>query len=379
MVLTGVRSLRTMENEPPPDAGRKLKLDECFELFLSSGAFLQKENGDIFWGAGAAESLAKAPGSATAFYNPDFYLENPTPWKVFPHNGVMKSAEFKKTVHDCLQKPPVLIEVQKTEPVKDQFLAAFQTIQEKIEKAEIKKAVPFVATQMRGPQWSEQWSQLFINLLHNSHEGFLYGLWSGDQGILGCSPESLFTFTANGNELRTMALAGTRATKDIQENSLLSDEKERREHDFVVQDIREKLQNYGVLRVGATYEYSVGLLTHLRTDIRLETTSYIPRSSFNEWVRTFHPTAALGVYPKSFDWRLMKNWDAIPRQSFGAPFGISTVDGYMHAIVAIRNIQWQGCELMVGSGCGVVSESKFENEWQELKLKRESVLRRFML
>jgi isochorismate synthase EntC len=44
-------------------------------------------------------------------------------------------------------------------------------------------------------------------------------------------------------------------------------------------------------------------------------------------------------------------------------------------LVAIRNIQWQDEKIRLGSGCGIVKSSQIEREWQELKLKRESVKR----
>lgn len=368
-----------MENGPSPDAGQKLTPD-IIQLFMQSGAVLQKESGDIFWAAGPALSLPKAAENSTSFYNPDFYLNEAQPWKQFPYNGRMKISEFKKLI---LAQTETLVEgkkdIRREEPNQNLFMQHFNEIKNKIHSGEIQKAVPFIATELETSPEFKLWPHLFTSLLKNSHEGFIYGLWDSNSGILGCTPESLFTFVSNTNELKTMALAGTRATTEINENPLLNDEKERQEHDCVVQDICEKLKNYGTLRVGATYEHTVGALTHLRTDIRLETQDVIPSSTFQEWISTFHPTAALGVYPKSYNWRLIKKWDAKERKSFGAPFGISVDHSYAHAVVAIRNVQWKNNQLLVGSGCGVVADSQFEKEWQELKLKRDSVLRRFQL
>ena len=42
-------------------------------------------------------------------------------------------------------------------------------------------------------------------------------------------------------------------------------------------------------------------------------------------------------------------------------------------LVAIRNIQWDVDKTLLGSGCGIVSESKIEREWNELTLKRKAV------
>jgi menaquinone-specific isochorismate synthase len=77
----------------------------------------------------------------------------------------------------------------------------------------------------------------------------------------------------------------------------------------------------------------------------------------------------------------MKRWDHSPlRGRFGAPFGgfyreTASAELSQHCLVAIRNIQWQKTDVQLGSGCGIVPDSRLENEWDELKLKRESVKR----
>ena len=57
---------------------------------------------------------------------------------------------------------------------------------------------------------------------------------------------------------------------------------------------------------------------------------------------------------------------------FGAPFGVRH-GGAFHAVVAIRFVSWKGNDVCLPSGCGVIEDSVFESEWQELRLKRDSV------
>ena len=42
---------------------------------------------------------------------------------------------------------------------------------------------------------------------------------------------------------------------------------------------------------------------------------------------------------------------------------------------AAHGIAWQGDEVTLPSGCGIVGGSAFDHEWRELRLKREAVLR----
>jgi menaquinone-specific isochorismate synthase len=36
-------------------------------------------------------------------------------------------------------------------------------------------------------------------------------------------------------------------------------------------------------------------------------------------------------------------------------------------------VVWQGGQVLLPSGCGVIDESRLVNEWRELRLKRNSV------
>ena len=70
------------------------------------------------------------------------------------------------------------------------------------------------------------------------------------------------------------------------------------------------------------------------------------------------------------------------RNRFAAPFGvqypISVENGRSICLVALRNVQWDGAIVSVGAGCGIVSESHYEDELAELELKRNSVKKKTM-
>jgi anthranilate/para-aminobenzoate synthase component I len=42
-------------------------------------------------------------------------------------------------------------------------------------------------------------------------------------------------------------------------------------------------------------------------------------------------------------------------------------------LVAIRNVQWHGDTVRVGSGAGLLPESRLEREFEELRQKRDQV------
>jgi menaquinone-specific isochorismate synthase len=99
------------------------------------------------------------------------------------------------------------------------------------------------------------------------------------------------------------------------------------------------------------------------------------KMSFAEMVRRLHPTAALGVSPRTqAGERWLREADrGVKRRTFGAPFGIEREDLSALALVAIRNVQWHGDDVRVGSGAGMLPESQLEREFEELRQKRDQV------
>jgi len=54
-------------------------------------------------------------------------------------------------------------------------------------------------------------------------------------------------------------------------------------------------------------------------------------------------------------------------------------EGVFHAVVTIRGVHWDGEQVEIPSGCGVIEASRLVNEWRELELKRSAVKRSFNL
>jgi menaquinone-specific isochorismate synthase len=202
-----------------------------------------------------------------------------------------------------------------------------------------------------------------------AHPGlYVFGFWDQGEGVLGATPEVLFHLQEK--KLTTMALAGTSARVD--EARLLRDPKELKEHQLVVQDIKERLEKWGWVKLQETRLVEFGMLSHLQTPIEVE----IGDVGVEELVKRLHPTAALGVFPRNYG----LNWmQGLPYQEqrglFGAPIVFSISRSESIALVAIRCLQWSENGSQIGSGCGLVAASDLQKEWQELALKRESVFK----
>ena len=251
-----------------------------------------------------------------------------------------------------------------------------QTLQE-IHQGQLKKAVPVFFETTR---FTANIKALLYRLLTtHANQGMAYAFWSKTKTIMGRTPEYLFQKSALN--VHTHALAGT--ARDLRHN-LLSDPKERQEHEWVVRGIKNSLSTLGEISLLGPYIYSLGPIRHLRTDCTLKLKHDI---SFQKLCELLHPTPALGGFPKKQALDLLMKWEqktqfmedpegvkgwTSPRYSFGAPFGVALRDKAF-CLVAIRNAQFINGKVFVGSGCGLVQNSHLTTEWQELKQKREFI------
>lgn len=203
----------------------------------------------------------------------------------------------------------------------------------------------------------------------NFNSGLPYGLWNKNFGMIGSTPEILYHI--KGEELKTWALAGT-AKKGLEEE-LLNSKKDRHEHDLVIKDITEKMTPFvSAFEVKETQIHPFKNLVHLRTNIEGKVKQQI---DFTLLTNTFSPTAALGGYPKAEALSFLKGshyFQKYPQRYFGSAFGVIDKNEASF-VVAIRNVQWMDHELFIESGGGVVSESEFKKELEEIHLKRNTI------
>lgn len=249
------------------------------------------------------------------------------------------------------------------EPCYSEFQDFFSLAMEKIEKSRLQKVVPAFFEKSVYTLKPQDIGHLIYLLVSRSLGGIAYAWWSEKKAIIGSTPEYLF----RKEELyvQTMALAGTAADS---QHKLQEDSKEKWEHQLVAEEIKNLLTGLGEYRFSDTYTYSVGDLSHLRTDFKLKLDREI---SFEKLCNFLHPTPALGGSPKTEALKLLAEFHSYSdsRNSFGAPFGVVKKEKAF-CVVAIRNIQFMEGKAYLGSGCGLVKESVMEREWDELKRKR---------
>ena len=340
----------------------------------------------------------RTPASVPAWFSPGFFASpSSAPW--FPalqHYSVARDA-LERFLRDAGPTRPAgcwqdLAQEQAT------LEESVGGVLDRVREGSLLKAVPIAflnSRQRHTPSPRElAWLVLAALRFQERSGGTLYGLWNASEGILGVTPELLFE-RQNGRVL-TMALAGTRGfdptggsnaeTREQAQAALLADEKERREHQWVIDGITESLSDLGQVTIGDTGIRQAGSLIHLHTPIELN----LPESSdsnsgnkdpWNGLLNRLHPTPALGAYPKAAGMQWLLEQDSRQRRHrFGAPFGIR-LDDQESCVVAIRNLEWNSpagfCR--IGAGAGVVEGSTPDREWREIRRKWNAVLKIFGL
>jgi menaquinone-specific isochorismate synthase len=338
------------------------------EDFLMSGTLMSMGGKTLLLGWGKHYQNKEARSGEINFYFPDFFLKEPNPWYAWEHTCEI-------SIEDLIQKLATnqSSKCHWSSPHKTLFENTFNEIQELIKAKVLDKAVPFVFDCSREVMSEKRVRSSLVSLLNYAQQNpvHLYGFWDSSEGILGATPEILFVREASQKGiLKTVACAGTKKRDPSCLDALLNDQKELREHRFVVEGIVSSLKSFGQVLIGNPKIVHLKHLSHLLTEIALELESEF---EFDAIVKALHPTPALGTYPKSngIPW-LNSYQQKLDRKRFGAPTGF-LYKNEARCYVAIRNVQWENDQLSLGAGCGIVEGSQLEREWQEIQLKIQSI------
>lgn len=344
--------------------------------FIASGTLMSCAPGRLLIGWGhrqwSAKPLATSPAN---FYFPDFFFHEPYSWFTQEHNIEITIDELISRLESAPAMPPAQSPPLQWHPLSTKLFALmFNDLKTKISTNHLIKGVPYLFETANGTIHDAQRLRSLIALLHyvKLHPAYAYGFWDATQGILGATPELLFSNRhADGLTIEAAACAGTRALNSIGD-SFMADPKMRHEHQLVVQGISESLAPFGKVTTGAMRILDLPKLSHLFTPIILQMTDKI---DFDTIVRSMHPTPALGAFPREpgMTW-LKTHQNAVNRKRYGAPVGFvkqNQSEGCCY--VAIRNMQWTPDEVRIGAGCGVVYQSSFDEELDEIRLKIHAI------
>lgn len=332
------------------------------DSFSRQGACFGISRNMLLVGWGKVSQNAIASSEDTTFYSNDFFLSHSRPWFRYEYNALIARTNLNRQVG----KPGPLHRTWSC-PDWSRFGSMFHQAQAAIARGDLIKAVPIL--QCRGERGISkiELRSMLGHVLQLSPGLTPYGMWSPEGGILGASPELLFS--ASGKEIRSIALAGT--ARHNEKHNPLTDPKERMEHQIVVEFLLKQFSLLGPVKIGETQISNFGNISHLMTPLWGHADKPF---SFSELVVLLHPTPALGVAPQD-RWR---EWAPTLGHEkgnlFAAPFGASLPSQTLKCIAGIRGVQWSQNEVHFAAGCGVINDSQLESEKNEISHKLSSIM-----
>lgn len=204
----------------------------------------------------------------------------------------------------------------------------------------------------------------------------LYVFREGERSFVGATPELLFA--REGDLLQTMALAGSvKRDADPARTAqlaaqLLAGAKERREHAFVADAIREALAPLArELELRGPTVRALANIQHLETAIRAELR---PGTSTRALLERLHPTPAVCGTPREPARALIRELEDVPRGWYAGAVGFVGRRSSSFA-VALRCMLVDGSTARLFAGAGLVEGSEPALEWAETATKTEAMLR----
>ena len=325
---------------------------------MSSGGFFRINPEKWLFARGPWQRRKATKADGAYFLAPDFFLRG------LDEAWVPEKLELLAADQLPAEASKVSTDLHWGEANRELFFKTHQEVLTAIRDGQFQKMVPFTEFYSSGVITPLSAMNHMKSLPANF---FPYGLWDEKSGMVGATPELLYY--RKGLVFKTMALAGT---APVGGEAKLHTEKERNEHQLVIDGLVDVLSKFGEVKVGETKIVQYTHLCHLKTDVEVALRGDV---SDEDLIRSLHPTAALGGWPReaSRKWH-SENALSQGRGQFGAPLVVRYQDETW-VLVCIRGVQWQGSDICLRVGCGVVEGSEAVSEWQELALKKRATLR----
>jgi menaquinone-specific isochorismate synthase len=235
---------------------------------------------------------------------------------------------------------------------------------ELVEAGELRKLVLAVRQQLELAQPLDPLH--LLAQLRQRQPGSCRFLWqqADAPALLGASPERLLT--VRQGQLRSDALAGT-APVGPNAGQLLNSDKDRREHELVVEAITEVLHHNGLTPRRPRHPRLArhGQLVHLHTPITAALGDQQPLAL----AAALHPTPAVAGLPRREAMAALRSLEPFERGYYAAPIGWIDSEGDTELRVAIRSGSLQGQRLELTAGAGLVPGSAVDRELAEVALK----------
>ncbi len=219
-------------------------------------------------------------------------------------------------------------------------------------------------------------ASLLYTLNQRFKESYLFAVVRCNQCFLGATPERLIAL--QNKKIQTVALAGSTPRggnaeqDDILGAQLLSSSKDRYEHDLVVQQLVDLLEPH-CKQVTAQPQPSLHKLPQIQHLITPISGQVQEAMSIIDLLSVLHPSAAVGGFPRPQALQYIREHEALDRGWFAGPVGWLDSDFNGEFAVALRSALVTPSDITLFAGCGLVSGSVPEREYQESCIKMNAI------
>lgn len=265
---------------------------------------------------------------------------------------------------------------QLNEQEKQRYQASFQKAMKSLDSGELRKVVLSRRKFFELTTPMMDWRELCQRYLLNPGESFRFLSVNDKKIYLSLTPERLFYLSKQLFE--TEAIAGTVARGSNPEedkrlfSTLLSDPKEMREHNIVIDDITARLKK-ALVRGGWVKKHQPLRLAHIQHihslfqgDV-LDTKASLPLLA-EKMISILHPTPAVGGFPRERALESLSEWEGYDRGAYAAPCSVFLEDE-ITVLVGLRCLCLNDKLMQLYAGSGIVEGSIEEKEWQETENK----------
>lgn len=269
-------------------------------------------------------------------------------------------------------------------PARREFLQSIEQLLDQIKAGRVQKAVLSRAYELSFKE--ALCSQSIFGQLHaQQHQGHVFELPYRHQGrygvLVGASPELLLS--REGSLLRSRPLAGSlpRSSNPLENEkraaTLLASVKDRREHAFVVEHLRDALSDLcdDLVIPSAPSVVATPTMLHLETSIHGQIKPRARELHALALALRLHPTPALCGVPTPQAQELIATLEPQDRELFGGTCGWMDAQGNGEWVVSIRCAQIEGNWARLQAGVGIVEGSSPELELIETDAKLQTMLR----
>ncbi len=253
---------------------------------------------------------------------------------------------------------------------------AVQTAISAIESQQVEKIVLARRTDFL-PDRAINALDLLVELSRNAANCYQVMYSPTNESTLVClSPEQLFS--CDGLRLSTEAVAGTirRGESDIEdltfENRLRNSAKDQTEQRIVQDGIAASLAPLcDEIEVStAATVMKLAHVQHLKSEFRA---ILRPTTTLGSIFQALHPTAAVCGMPRTEALRMLVELEHFDRGWYASGIGVVGSESCEFA-VGIRSVLFHPRALSIFTGAGIVSQSDYNTEWQELEDKLQSII-----